>query len=211
MSLADIRIEYGKRGLKISDCAETPHQQLSQWLHDALEAEVSEPNAMHLATVSASGHPSGRIVLLKGLEADGLYFYTNYQSRKGQQLAENPAASATFFWPDLERQVRIEGQIRRASPEQSDAYFASRPYSSRIGAWVSEQSQTLASPTLLVEREAQLKVSYPDQVPRPPHWGGYVLSVQRAEFWQGRPSRLHDRVLFTPTADGNWLKQLLQP
>lgn len=211
MSLADIRTDYGKRGLSLNDCAEHPKDQLATWLDDAVRAEVSEPNAMHLATVSEDHRPSGRVVLLKGLEAEGLYFYTNYLSRKGQQIAHNPAAAATFFWPDLERQVRVEGQIVVAAPEASDHYFQSRPYGSRIGAWVSEQSQVLDQPATLVARQQALENQYPERVPRPPHWGGYVLSLERVEFWQGRPSRLHDRVLYTLSPDGHWQKQLLQP
>lgn len=211
MSLADIRTDYGKRGLALKDCANLPKDQLAAWLEDAVRAEVSEPNAMHLATVDADQRPSGRVVLLKGLEMEGLYFYTNYMSRKGQQIAGNPAAAATFFWPDLERQVRIEGRIVQAATEISDGYFQSRPYGSRIGAWVSEQSQVLDDPSTLVTRQQALQAQYPEQVPRPPHWGGYVLSIERAEFWQGRPSRLHDRVLYTLSSDGQWQKQLLQP
>lgn len=211
MKLADIRLDYGLKGLSPEQCHDNPCEQLQQWLDEALSAGVHEATAMHLATVDAQARPSGRIVLLKGLAEGALHFYTNYDSRKGEHLAANPYASITFFWPELERQVRIEGCISKLSAEHSDAYFASRPYGSRIGAWVSAQSQTLTEPSLLAQRERELKAQYPDVVPRPPHWGGYALTAERMEFWQGRPSRLHDRVLYLPTASNGWQRSRLQP
>ena len=210
-NLADIRLEYGRLGLSLDDCQADPLQQLQSWLSAALEAGVNETTAMNLATVDSEGRPSARIVLLKGIESGRLCFFTNYLSRKGQQLATQPFAALTFFWPELERQVRIEGRIAKLPDTASDAYFASRPYGSRIGAWVSEQSQTVANAETLTAREIELKARFPEQVPRPPHWGGYGLTPDRVEFWQGRPSRLHDRVLYLPDDHGGWQLSRLQP
>lgn len=210
-SLADIRLEYGRHGLCPDDCHADPLQQLQVWLNAALAAGVNEATAMNLATVDAEGRPSARIVLLKGMEAGQLCFFTNYLSRKGRQLAAQPFAALTFFWPELERQIRIEGRISPLPAAVSDAYFASRPYGSRIGAWVSEQSQPVADAEVLKTREAELKARFPEQVPRPPHWGGYGLTPDRVEFWQGRPSRLHDRVLYLPDNADGWQLSRLQP
>ena len=211
LSLADIRLDYGRHGLAISDCHADPLQQLQDWLDAALKAGVHEATAMNLATVDAQGRPSARIVLLKGIEAGQLCFFTNYLSRKGQQLAAQPFAALTFFWPELERQIRIEGAITKLPDAASDAYFESRPYGSRIGAWVSEQSQALADTETLKARAIELQPRFPEQVPRPSHWGGYGLTPDRVEFWQGRPSRLHDRVLYLPDELGGWQRSLLQP
>ncbi len=211
LSLADIRLDYGRHGLAISDCHADPLQQLQDWLDAALKAGVHEATAMNLATVDAQGRPSARIVLLKGIEAGQLCFFTNYLSRKGQQLAAQPFAALTFFWPELERQIRIEGAITKLPDAASDAYFESRPYGSRIGAWVSEQSQALADTETLKARAIELQARFPEQVPRPSHWGGYGLTPDRVEFWQGRPSRLHDRVLYLPDELGGWQRSLLQP
>jgi pyridoxamine 5'-phosphate oxidase len=211
MNLADIRLDYGLKGLSPEQCHANPYTQLRLWLDEALQAGIHEATAMHVATVDANARPSGRIVLLKGLRDGELHFYTNYDSRKGQQLAANAYASSTFFWPELERQVRVEGRIEKLSAEHSDTYFSSRPYGSRIGAWVSAQSQTLEDPEQLVKRELELKAAYPTDVPRPPHWGGYALVADRMEFWQGRPSRLHDRVLYLPANAGAWQRSRLQP
>lgn len=211
MKLADIRLDYGLKGLSPDQCRIDPYDQLQQWLDEALEAGVPDATAMHLATVDSNARPSGRIVLLKGIADDAVHFYTNYDSRKGQQLAANPYASSTFFWPELERQVRIEGRVEKLRAGDSDAYFASRPYGSQIGAWVSAQSQALEAPEQLLERERELKAKYPTEVPRPPHWGGYRLVADHVEFWQGRPSRLHDRVLYLPSGDGTWHRSRLQP
>lgn len=210
-NLADIRLEYGRLGLNLDNCHADPLQQLQSWLSAALEAGVNEATAMNLATVDAQGRPSARIVLLKGIESGQLCFFTNYLSRKGQQLTAQPFAALTFFWPELERQIRIEGRIAMLHDTASDAYFASRPYGSRIGAWASEQSQTVANAETLTAREIELKARFPEQVPRPPHWGGYGLTPDRVEFWQGRPSRLHDRVLYLPDDHGGWQLSRLQP
>lgn len=210
LQLADIRQEYSKQELSPDDCLPDPVAQFERWLAEAILAEVNEPTAMHLATVGEDGRPAGRIVLLKGVEDGALVFYSNYLSRKGRALDAHPWAALTFFWPELERQVRVEGRVQRVAPEASDAYFASRPYTSRIGAWASEQSREIASKTVLVTRAAMFGVKHPLSVPRPPHWGGYALSPDRVEFWQGRPSRLHDRVEYL-LQDGQWLRHRLAP
>lgn len=211
LNLADIRLDYCRRGLAPEDCDADPLHQLKLWLQEAIAAGVAEPTAMNLATVAADGRPNARIVLLKGLDDGELTFFTNYESRKGVCLAGNPFAALTLFWPELERQIRIEGRVARLDPARSDAYFASRPHGSRIGALASQQSRPLADAHALAERAAALKAQYPEQVPRPPHWGGYGLKADRVEFWQGRPSRLHDRVLYLPASDGGWTRSRLQP
>lgn len=211
LNLADIRQDYGRRGLAPADCADDPLAQLERWLAEALAAGVNEPTAMNLATVGSDGRPSARIVLLKGTDGGLCRFFTNYESRKGQELAASGHAALTFFWPELERQVRIEGLVAPLPATDSDAYFASRPLGSRIGAWASAQSRPLHDPALLAARSAELQARYGDEVPRPPHWGGYGLTPDRVEFWQGRPSRLHDRVLYLPDGQGGWMRSRLQP
>lgn len=211
LNLADIRLEYSQKELSPDDCLPDAVPQFELWLNEAIASQVHEPTAMHIATVDEHGRPSARIVLLKGVENGQLLFYTNYLSRKGQQLTANPYIAITFFWPELERQVRIEGRVSPVAPEVSDAYFASRPYTSRIGAWASEQSSVIDSKTVLVTRAAGFGLKHPLSVPRPPHWGGYAVVPDRIEFWQGRPSRLHDRVLYTLQSDASWLRQRLAP
>ena len=210
MDLHDIREDYSKQALSEADCADLPLVQLQQWLNEAMAAKVNEPTAMNVATVDANGLPSARIVLLKEVNAAGLVFFSNYHSRKGRALTAHPYAAATFFWPELERQVRVEGRVQILAAAESDAYFASRPYTSRIGAWASHQSEVIGSKNELVARAALVGARHPLQVPRPPHWGGYVVLPQRLEFWQGRPSRLHDRIQYR-LQDGAWLKERLSP
>ncbi len=209
--VADLRKEYTLNGLTEQNMCPNPIEQFDEWFKDAVQANVHEPNAMHLATVSAAGTPKGRIVLLKGLDENGFAFYTNYESQKGNDLSANSAASLTFFWPELERQVRIEGMAQKISAAQSDAYFQSRPRNSRLGAWVSAQSRPIADRSLLEKREADLEKQFENQeISRPPHWGGFCLVPNRIEFWQGRPSRLHDRILYE-LENNLWQLSRLQP
>jgi len=210
MKLADLRQEYMRAGLAEADVLADPVAQFERWMQEAVAADLPLANAMTLATVE-DGAPDARVVLLKGVEDGAFVFYTNYLSRKGRQLAANPYVAVTFFWPELERQVRIEGRVAQVAPEVSDAYFASRPYTSRIGAWASEQSTEIDSKTVLVTRAASFGLKHPLSVPRPPHWGGYAIVPDRIEFWQGRPSRLHDRVLYTLAADASWTRSRLAP
>jgi pyridoxamine 5'-phosphate oxidase len=208
-----LRKEYAQGELELSDTPADPIQQFEQWFEEALQSEVPEPNAMTLSTASADGVPSARIVLLKGLEVGTFLFYTNYESRKGRELAENPRAALTFLWHELQRQVRIEGQVEQLDEAASTAYFQSRPKGSQIGAWASPQSQPIESREVLEAKEQALSEKYEDaeQLPRPDHWGGYRVIPQRIEFWQGRPSRLHDRILYERSADGHWEKKRLAP
>jgi pyridoxamine 5'-phosphate oxidase len=203
MLIADIRREYMRAGLVEKDAAADPFKQFEQWFHDALQAELPLPNAMTLATATAAGRPSARAVLLKGVDARGFVFYTNYASRKGRELAANPHAALVFVWTELERQVRIEGAIEKVSAEESDAYFDSRPLGSRLGAWASPQSMVLPDKLTLAAKVAAIVLRYGKHPPRPPHWGGYRVLPEAIEFWQGRKNRLHDRLLYTREA-GAW-------
>ena len=211
-SIADLRRDYTLRGLNESDVDADPFKQFQVWFSDALAANLIEPNAMTLATATKDGKPAARTVLLKGFDARGFVFYTNYESRKGQELAENPWAALVFLWAELERQVRIEGQVEKCSAIESDTYFRSRPLGSRLSACVSRQSQVISSREVLEHRLQDLLVENANQeVPRPPYWGGYRLSPTSIEFWQGRPSRLHDRLRYRLLNDRSWLIERLSP
>jgi pyridoxamine 5'-phosphate oxidase len=195
--LAHLRVEYKQAALDERDVDRDPNRQFAQWFDAAVAAKVPEPNAMTLATVDAAGKPAARIVLLKEVDARGFTFYTNYESRKGHELATRPCAALLFFWPELERQVRIEGAVERVDAVVADAYFRVRPRLSRLGAWASPQSAPLPDRAALEARFAEVERRFPgDEVPRPPHWGGYRLVPESFEFWQGRISRLHDRVVY---------------
>lgn len=208
--ISRIRNDYAKASLGPDDCLPDPLAQFNRWLDEAIASKVNEPTAMNVATVE-NGRPSARMVLLKGIENGAFVFYTNYESRKGSQIEANPFVALTLFWPELERQVRVEGRVQRVAPDTSDAYFDSRPYQSRIGAWASEQSRPLDSTATLVARAAKFAAKYVTGVPRPPHWGGYAVTPDRLEFWQGRPSRLHDRVVYLRDDNGQWNRQRLFP
>ncbi|MDX1331288.1 MAG: pyridoxamine 5'-phosphate oxidase, partial [Burkholderiaceae bacterium] len=196
-SIADLRKSYERAALNESDSLADPRLQFEHWLNQAIEAEIPEPNAMTLATVSSDLRPSTRVVLIKGVDARGIVWYTNYNSRKGQELAGNPFAALQFHWVELERVVRIEGQVEKVSADESDAYFHSRPLDSRIGAWASPQSEPISGREVLVAAAAKYGAQFLLNPPRPPHWGGYRLVPERWEFWQGRKSRLHDRLRYT--------------
>jgi pyridoxamine 5'-phosphate oxidase len=209
--LSDLRKSYEQGELEESIATDMPLEQFRSWLQHALDAGVPEPNAMTLATVGANGHPSTRIVLIKDFDERGIVWYTNYHSRKGRELEGNPHAALQFHWAELERVVRIEGRVGKVDAAESDAYFASRPLASRIGAWASEQSSVIASRAMLVARAAQYGLQFGLHPPRPAHWGGYRLEPDCWEFWQGRPSRLHDRLRYRRLDDGAWLRQRLAP
>lgn len=212
-SLADLRINYSRASLDESDVQADPLAQFDIWLGEALRAQLPEPNAMTLATADAAGRPSARIVLIKALDERGFVFFTNYDSRKGREIAENPHAALLFHWIELERQVRIEGRIEKTSAEESDRYFASRPLNSRIGAWASEQSAVLHSRAELEARETEFHARFGEHPPRPAHWGGYRLVPDALEFWKGRPSRLHDRLRYVrdAAAPNGWRIERLSP
>jgi len=211
LQLADLRKDYTLKGLDISDVSSNPMEQFERWFREVIAAGLPEPNAMHLSTVSPEGRPAGRIVLLKAVDERGFVFFTNYQSRKGLEMGVNPWVALTFFWEGLERQVRIEGQVEKVNEVESDTYFQSRPRGSQLGAWISSQSQPVAARSFLEEQYAQVSRRYEGQtVPRPPHWGGFRVLPSYLEFWQGRPSRLHDRLAYTLT-EGQWLINRLAP
>jgi pyridoxamine 5'-phosphate oxidase len=207
-----IRTEYAKASLDATTLLQDPVKQFEKWFAEAMHANIIEPNAMSLATVSADGRPSQRIVLLKGVEENGFVFYTNYQSRKGAHLEANPACALTFFWPELERQVRIEGVATRVSPEKSTVYFQSRPRGSQLGAWASPQSALIDNRELLEQRlrDMETKFGSVEVLPKPQQWGGYTVAPNRIEFWQGRPNRLHDRIEYVKMEEG-WKSYRLAP
>ncbi|MDA7414966.1 pyridoxamine 5'-phosphate oxidase [Xenophilus arseniciresistens] len=211
-SIAALRKSYERAELDETASHADPLQQFEQWLNEAIAGQVPEPNAMTLATVGPDLRPSTRIVLIKGFDARGLVWYTNYDSRKGQELAGNPFAALQFHWVELERVVRIEGRVQKVDEAESDAYFASRPLDSRIGAWASPQSQVIDGRGTLVANAAKYSARFLLQPPRPPHWGGFRLVPERWEFWQGRKSRLHDRLRYRRESDGGeWVRERLAP
>lgn len=211
MSIADLRRDYSHATLSEHEVDADPIRQFGAWFQQALDAQLHEPNAMGLATVDGNGRPSLRIVLLKDFDERGFTFYTNYQSRKGDNLLQNPHAALTFHWHELERQVRIEGRVERVAAEESDAYYAIRPIKSRLGAHASAQSRPIGSREQLEQQFHAAEATYGDHPPRPSHWGGYRLVPEWIEFWQGRRSRLHDRVAYTKQPDGSWKRERLQP
>ncbi len=209
--ISDLRKSYERAELNEAASHADPLQQFDQWLNEAITADLPEPNAMTLATVGSNLRPSTRVVLIKGYDERGIVWFTNYESRKGQQLAGNPFAALQFHWVELERVVRIEGQVEKISDTESDAYFNSRPLDSRIGAWASPQSQVIANRGVLVTNAARYAVQFLLQPPRPPHWGGYRLKPDGWEFWQGRKSRLHDRLRYSPDGALGWVRERLAP
>jgi pyridoxamine 5'-phosphate oxidase len=209
--IAHLRKSYERAELDESASHADPLQQFEKWLNEAIQSEVPEPNAMTVATVGSNLRPSTRIVLIKGFDARGIVWYTNYESHKGRELAGNPFAALQFHWVALERVVRIEGLVEKVSDEESDAYFHSRPLDSRIGAWASPQSEVISGRGVLVANAAKYAAKFMLQPPRPPHWGGYRLKPDTWQFWQGRKSRLHDRLRYRLDAEGAWVRERLAP
>lgn len=210
-NIASIRKEYTLKQLDKKDVKSNPVDQFKVWFDDAINADINEPNAMMLATSTSDGKPSARMVLLKGIDNEGLTFFTNYNSRKASQLNGNPYAAVVFFWPELERQIRIEGMVEKVSDKESDDYFNSRPEGSRIGAWTSSQSQVIPCREFLELLNIEIKRNFKGKnIPRPEHWGGFRVIPSLFEFWQGRPNRLHDRIQYSKT-DNNWIIERLAP
>jgi pyridoxamine 5'-phosphate oxidase len=209
--IAALRKDYRLKTLNEEDVATTAIQQFSQWWEEAVASQIDEINAMTLATATANGTPSARIVLLKSFGEAGFTFFTNYNSAKGKMLEENAKAALVFFWKELERQVRIEGDTVKLNSQDSDAYFNSRPVGSRIGAWASPQSQVIPSRHVLEQNVEQYVAQFKEGIPRPPHWGGYIVKPLKVEFWQGRSNRLHDRILYTLQPDNTWKIERLAP
>lgn len=211
-NIADIRKDYQLQSLLETDIAEDPVTQFSRWWDDAEKSQLDEINAMTLATASASGLPDARIVLLKSFSEEGFVFFTNYNSQKGKELAENPRACLVFFWKELERQVRVMGSVEKVSAQESDAYFNSRPAGSRVGAWASPQSSVIESRSVIENNIAAVEARFAGtNISRPPHWGGYIVVPELIEFWQGRSNRLHDRLQYSKTENGGWKAERLAP
>jgi len=211
-TIADIRKDYKLHSLNETDVAADPTEQFTRWWDDAVKSEIEEVNAMTLATINEAGFPAARIVLLKGYDAKGFVFFTNYQSHKGKELAKNPRACLVFFWKELERQVRIEGIVEKIPAAESEEYFQSRPVGSRIGAWASPQSIVISGREVIEQNVTDLEKVYGNgPVPRPEHWGGYIVKPISIEFWQGRSNRLHDRILYTAQNDLQWKIERLAP
>ncbi len=211
-SIAAIRKDYKQQSLSEKDILSDPFGQFEKWWDEALQSEIDEVNAMTLSTASAGGEPDARIVLLKGLDKKGFTFFTNYNSSKGRQLLENPRACLVFFWKELERQVKIKGLVEKVDTQESDAYFNSRPAGSRIGAWASPQSEPIKNRDWLEQHEKDMQEQFRgNEIVRPPYWGGYRVKPLAIEFWQGRPNRLHDRILYSIEPDGRWTIGRLAP
>jgi pyridoxamine 5'-phosphate oxidase len=211
-TVADLRRDYARARLDEADVSHDPMVEFARWFAEAEDAQVLEPNAMTLATAGPDGTPAARIVLLKGFDERGFVFFTDYRSRKGEELAANPRAALVFYWGELERQVRITGPVTRTSGEESETYFRSRPLGSRRGAWVSHQSRVIPSRAVLEDDLREVEARFPgDDVPLPPHWGGYRVAPVTIEFWQGRPSRLHDRIRYHREPSGRWAVERLSP
>ena len=207
-----LRKEYTRAGLKESEADPNPIEQFRTWFDEVLTSNLHEPNAMVLATATLDGRPSARVVLLKGFDERGFVFYTNYEGRKGEELETNPHCALLFYWGEVERQVRVEGRVRRVPDKESDAYFAGRPRGSQLGAWASEQSRPVGDRGALEHRLRELEAEYEGrEVPRPPFWGGYRVEPETIEFWQGRENRLHDRLVYLRSEDGGWRRGRLQP
>ena len=211
-NIAELRQDYTLQGLSETEIDSNPFAQFKEWFDRALSADILEPNAMMVATTTPEGKPSARMVLLKDFDARGFVFYTNYNSHKAQELAENPQAALVFWWAELQRQIRISGRVEKVLDSESDKYFYSRPFSSRLGAWASNQSEVIENREVLEQHLEELKEKYQDrEVPRPSHWGGIRVIPAEIEFWQGRSSRLHDRLVYTRMEDGSWKIERLSP